>query len=212
MERWEHNGVTAHGIKPQQVGTYEDCEPGGLIILGGSKLVWEDYKNAKAFFKRDRDYDIIGINDIAALFKAEPIQHIASLHPQMLGPLRQLREVRIHGHCHTHSGRAHDGVDIVWGNITTDGGTSGIFAVKIALAMGYKKIIVCGCGLDKTGHFYDPEVPEDNVNGWFDRACQMPWEDLHKVNEYARDRVRVMSGLLSKKFGLPTYNWIYGGI
>lgn len=211
MEAWRHNGVEGHGVMPSFTGMYEKSEPGGCIILGCSKAVWDDYDAARRYFEKERHYDIIAINDIGIQFKSERIQHICSLHEAMPGPIRDLRKIRIDGHCHTHSHKEHDGVDFVWNSLATNGGTSGIFAVKIAVAMGYHKIIVCGCGLDKTGHYYDPEKPEDNVNGWFDEPCRMPWKDLHKENEQVRNRVRVMSGELKELFGKPDHDWIYRG-
>lgn len=210
MGSWTHNEIKSFGEKPWLVGEHDDREVAGCIVLGCSKSVWEDYQEAKILFKDGKHYDIIAINDIGIQFKAEHIEHIVSLHHQMPGPIRALRNVRITNHPYTHSQKAHEGVDFVWDKIATDGGTSAIFAAKIAVAMGYKKIVLCGCGIDKTGHYYDPEFPEDNDNGWFDRACQMPWEDMHKANKEAKKRIRFMSGHLMKIYGRPDYNWIYG--
>lgn len=209
MESWTHNSIKSHGDKPWLVGKYDDRKVGGCIILGGSKAVWEDYHEARVLFENQKDYDIIAINDIAALFKAENIEHICSVHQQILQPLRALRMIRITNHPYTHAQKAHEGVDFAWGNLLPNGGTSALFAVKIAMAMGYKKIILAGCGLDKTGHFYDPDIPEDNNNGWFDEACRMPWKDFHKENKEAERRVRFMSGELAKVFGTPTHEWVY---
>lgn len=203
------NGIDITVEKPALAGAYNDFEPGGCIILGGSKEVWNDYFEARKMFNKEGDYNIIAINDIAALFKAEHVDHIAAVHHEMCGPLRKLRLVRKQGHCHTHSERPAEGVDLVWGRLTRAGGTSAMFAVKIAIAMGYKKIILCGCGLDKTGHFYDPEIPEDNDHGWFDEACRAPWLDLHKANKEVRNRVRVMSGHLKKLYKKPDHGWVY---
>ena len=212
MEVWEHNGIKASGFKPSVVGQYEDRDPGGCIVMGGSKLVWDDYYEASRMFKDKKDYDIIAVNDIGAQFKKEQIQHICSLHHRIVGALKILRNERgMLEDCQTHSAKEYDGVDHAWGNIATSGGTSGFFAVKLALAMGYKKIIVCGCGIDNTGHYFDPETPSDNDSTWFDEACQAPWKDTHRDNEEARKRVRVMSGKLEGVYGKPDYNWVYEG-
>lgn len=206
-----YNGIEITVDKPALAGAYDDSNI-GLIILGGSKMVWDDYFEARAMFDHGQDYNIMAINDIAAIFKAEHLDHIVSLHGEMISALRTLRKVRIGGHSHTHSNVAHEDVDLVWGQLTTSGGTSALFAVKIAMAMGYKKIILCGCGLDKTGHFYDPEIPEDNKNGWFDEACRMPWKDFYKSNEEARTRVRFMSGELKSVYGTPSHDWVYNTV
>ena len=209
----EYNGIELRvSEKPAHAGIYNEVEPGALLILGASKLVWEDYFKARALFDKKRDYDIMAINDIASLFKAEHVNHICSVHQKIPGLVRELREVRIAGFCHTHAPRYHEGVDMVWGELTRSGGTSAMFAVKIAIAMGYKKIILCGCGLDKTGHFYDPENPEDNKNSWFDEACRAPWKDFRKDNAEAKRRVRVMSGELKELYGEPAKDWIYEGV
>lgn len=204
---WSHNGIGSELNKPSPTGAYEDSNI-SCIILGGSKEVWKDYKKAKSLFDSNEDYHIYAINHIASIFRDGRVQGIVSLHGEMCGPLRKLREVFSTSHSITHSNLPHEGVDIVWGELTREGGTSGLFAVKIALAMGYQKIIVCGCGIDNTGHFYDPEDPTENGMNRFDEACRMPWKSFHKSNVTAQERVRIMSGILRKTYGEPTKEWV----
>lgn len=210
MKRWSHNGIDSDEPENWLIGKYDGQEVGGCIILGCSRDVWTDYHAAKALFESKNDYNIIAINDMGIQFKAEHIEHIASVHQQMPGPVRALRMVRITNHPFTHSQRPYKGVDVTWGNLLPTGGTSALFAVKIAMAMGYKKIIVCGCALDKTGHYYDPEIPEDNANGWFDDSTRAPWLDFHKDIKEARRSVRFMSGDLQEIYGKPDHEWAYG--
>ncbi len=209
MESWTHNGIESCGEKHWLVGKYEDRKVGGCIILGCSKNVWDDYHKASELFDSKKDYDVIAINDIGIQFKAEHVEHLVSVHHQMPGPMRDLRVVRITNSPYTHSKKAYKGVDFVWNDLVKSGGTSAMLAMKIAVLMGYKKIVLCGCGLDKTGHYYDPEFPEDNENGWFDEACRAPWKTFYKDNKEARRRVRFMSGELKKIYGEPSHDWVY---
>jgi len=207
---WEHNGIKARGAKPALVGAYDHLRPGGCIVLGTSRKAWTDLDEALELFKSERDYDIIAINDIAHQMR-RPIAHIVSLHKEILGPLRQIRQVKMQDmeHVHTHGHRPYEGVDFVWGSIATSGGTSGLFAVKAAVAMGYSKIVVAGVGIDKTGHYYDPEDHNGNGAGVFDEACREPWKDLWRDNPEFKKRVRILSGSLMDLYGRPTQEWVY---
>jgi hypothetical protein len=145
------------------------------------------------------------VNDMAFQFKERPVTHAVSQHPELLeavkliGPLRGIAPI-------THSTCAGDGVDHVWGKLKRKGGTSSIFALKIALVMGYKKIVVCGVPLDDSGHYYDPEYRISEGSERFDYAHNSrPFRRLLK-DKTANSRVRGMSG----HFKRPTKEWLIG--
>ena len=207
----EINGIKIPSEKPALAGSYEDTGM-ACIILGSSRLLWEDYAQAIEFFDHEREYDLMAINFAAMHFKIAHVVHMCSVHSNIVGPIRKLRTWIDAGYIHTHSAEPADGVDLVWGNLTRSGGTSALFAAKIAMAMGYKKIIMCGCGLDRTGHFYDPVDPMTNHNKGFDEACRAPWKTFHKDNPEAKKRIRFMSGILKKTYGEPSREWINEGV
>ena len=63
--------------------------------------------------------------------------------------------------------------------------------------------------MDDTGHYYDPEDCKWNGSQIYDNGHRKPWEELHRDNEFARKKVRVMSGTLMELYGRPTSDWIY---
>lgn len=194
----------------EPIPSIAESSDGILIILGGGKTVWDDYKRAKKLIG-DRGYEIMCVNDIAIQFKAEPIQHCVSLHKGFAVAVRALRKERsmlehVHTHCHKHGSQ----IDFVW-DIPNVGGTSGLFAVKVAMVLGYKKIIVCGAPMDGTGHYFDPNDANENLTTKFhDKSNIMVWRQLREQGRHrvAEKRVRSMSGRTRNVLGEPTEEWL----
>jgi hypothetical protein len=211
---WENAGIRGSGDRPFMIGQMNEYYPGGLLIIAGSKSTFDDYHKAKVFFKSRTDYHILCLNMSALLFRDEHIDHIASVHGNIVNSLSVLRK-RMCGCLEdltTHSDKPHPGVQCVWGNVLDNGGTSSLFAVKIGLAMGYKRIICCGVSLDSSGHYYDTPgwvVKDGDV---FDQATRIPWVEFRRDNDLVKDRVRISSGIMSELYGQPTREWIYHGI
>lgn len=166
-----------------------------LLIVGGAKCVWDDWMNITV-----ENYDIMAIN-YTALFLGVPIHHIFSMHANILGPLRRffyqdmgmgkkqpLMPV-------THSCDSYDGVDEVW-KFNLNGGSSGCYAAAVGVALGYDKIILCGCPADNTGNFYDPPWQD----GFF-KKCRPVWEFANE--KYYEGKVFSMSGWTRKLLGGP---------
>ena len=176
-----------------------------MLILGGGRCIWEDYFAAREIMPTSCT---MAINDIAGQFKVEPIVHAVSLHARVLPAIRLLRiEKNDARSVCTHSDKRGEGVDFVW-NMANLGGTSGLFAVKIALALGCKKIILCGVPIDGTGHYFDPPDPVKNLSENFESiACLSPWNCVAQ-SQVAKDRVRSMSGNTARIFGKPTKEWV----
>jgi len=182
-------------------GEYPD-----MLILGGGVCVWDDYKQAREAMPKSY---IMCVNDIGAQFKAEQIQHIVSLHHKLLNAVMAFRKEKsmLESVC-SHSDIAASGVDCVW-NIVNNGGTSGLFALKICLILGCKKIILCGIPMDGGGHYFDPPNASLNSTARFDsKAMFYPWLDVHRDLGPIRERVRSMSGKTAKLFGKPTKEWV----
>ena len=70
-------------------------------------------------------------------------------------------------------------------------------AIYVGLAVGFERIILCGCPLDNTGHYYDPPGMETRFEEW-------TLDYLHTVGREAfRGRVLSMSGNTAKILGSP---------
>ena len=177
---------------------------GTLVILGGARCVWEDFKNFKELIG-PRKYAIMAINDIGIQIRRD-IDHMVSLHWQFLPAAKLLKPVNAHGHFHTHGDKHHDGVDFVW-PIENVGGTSAMYACKVAILLGYTKIVICGVPLDGSGHYFDPPDAEPD-NHFNDYAHKHVWAQFKDNTESARNRIRSFSGSTRDTFGLPTEVWL----
>ena len=178
-----------------------------ILILGGAKCVWEDYFEA---CKLMPSHKIMCVNDIGGQFKAEPIHHMVSLHKGFFTATKLLRKEKsmlekYYGHC---SVQARD-ADYIW-DMENVGGTSGVFATKVALAIGAKKIILCGIPMDNSGHYFDPPDASDNRTTKFgeQRGTLQPIREMKQFSQCVQQRVRSMSGNTAKIFGQPTQDWL----
>ena len=89
-----------------------------------------------------------------------------------------------------HTMGSHEGFDVDWDildeplwNRKDDirwRGSSALFAVLICLSLGYKKIYLAGCPMDKKGHWYWPETYEGPE--WLDEDYQA-WDEFAKQDE-----------------------------
>lgn len=200
---YRYRGIKVSGEKIEPVASREGQR---LLILGGSKTVWTDYFEARKLMPKP--YDIMCINDIAGVFKCEPINHIVSLHAVLCEPLRILRrEKGMVEHVITHSYKHRPGVQVCWDGVQ-EGEESGHLALKIALLMGYEKIIICGISLDNKGHFFDPKDPSMNNSTVFNvRKDDRAWEKYSHIEECAK-RTKAISGRLASIFGYPKEDWL----
>jgi hypothetical protein len=185
---------------------YDGKSNANMIILGGGRTVWEDYFFARSIMS---SAEIMCINDIGTQFKAEHIHHMVSLHVGFFPATKLLRREKglLHKYVN-HCTVKREGVDVVW-RMQNAGGTSGLFATKIALAMGSKKIILCGIPMDNTGHYFDPPEAEKNRTTKFSaqNSTLAPWRDMKK-SKLVMDRVRSMGGHTAGIFGKPTKEWV----
>ena len=95
------------------------------------------------------------------------------------------------------------GYDVDWddGRVTNEpwSGSTALFAVYVALEMGFQKIVLAGCPLDSKGHWFYP--PEELGPIWTEETYKA-WRDFSKTPE--ADRVRSLSGFTRETLGLAT--------
>lgn len=91
-------------------------------------------------------------------------------------------------------------------NQFSSGGSSGLFAVRVGIALGYDKIVLAGIPLDGTGHWYDP--PKAKPRPYLDRATRLEWAQLKQSQDAIK--VRSVSGVTKTWFGEPTEDWLDG--
>lgn len=206
---WESNGIRGRGEKaPSVAGNYS----GPAVVLGSGRCIWDDI--AKIDFEQ---VQVIAINNMIMHYKGR-VHHGVSLHPEEPPLWRQLRwtnqceESYVVTHSHRYPShikhpngefKTEHGLDFIWVLEGGRGGSSGLFAPMVGLALGYDKIILAGIPIDGSGHFFDP--PNTETKQFLGRNIQEEWENAN-VN-YFKGRVKSMSGRTMEWLGYPPDDW-----
>lgn len=171
---------------------------GPAIVCGSARCLWDDLAAAPAG-------DLVAVN-YAGIFLHDTPKHWVSIHAeafQWMLPLRVGRVWQGDGRLQagqgieTHAQHQCIGVRHVWP--AKRDGSSGLFAARVALALGYAPVILCGIPLDRGGHFYDQpgkSTGEGNYGLYLDS-----WRGAAKY-EFG-GRVFSMSGATRNLLGAP---------
>lgn len=200
-EAWEHvrqvlPASSAADVTVEPAPTVVRTPPRRALILGGAKTVWEDVEAALALSEFDC---VIAANDVGAHWSGK-LDHWVSLHPDRLA--RWILERERKGYPNGFATWAHKklaGCQI--DNTTSDWkGSSGLFAAKVALELGYNRIVLCGVPLSADGaHFFDPKPWAAFQAFRFGWIAHRPLLVPH---------VRSMSGWTQELLGAPDRNWL----
>jgi hypothetical protein len=172
------------------------------LVLGGAACVWDDVRAAKALAEEAGvSFSIVvAVNDIG--IEEPDITHWVTLHPEKFGAWQAARAAR--GYPETYIAvavdyaprRAPGRVD----RRSKDwGGSSGLYADKVALEDGASKVVLAGVPMTPTPHFFN-NTPWKNFVSY-----QHAWR--HWKNSYAR-QTRSMSGWTRELLGPPTVEWL----
>lgn len=180
------------------------------LILGGAADVWGDETAARdlAIMARAPFDAVICCNDAGAVYQGGGFLAWVSLHPDKFAPqwlpARRAKGLRdpeiIAGH------KQAAGVNYVesyaWTEMENTGsGSSGLFAVKIALGLGFDRIVLAGVPMgEKQGRFFDPAP-------WRGEHFKAAW---HRVRERIAPNVRSVSGWTRELLGAPDAEWLRG--
>ena len=199
---WECNGITGNGKKPFLCDVVKDNGPHRLMIYGTARCMWDDRKRVNEMLD-NRTHHVMTINDAAIHIMGKPIDHIVSLHKEFLGNFKRIKmAARNLGESTTHCDKEGKDITCAW-TFFNVGGTSALFGAKIAIAMGYKKIVLAGCPLDNSGHYWE-DPTRVGVLGC--GSIGMVWKDA--VRDYLKPYVRSMSGRTRDLLGEPTAEWL----
>ena len=179
-----------------------------LAIVADGPCVWDDLARFDDIIG-DRHHDYMCINEIARKFP-RPFIHFAAgdSHEEDMQEIAHALPANIHKHAYNPTSRH---FTIRW--IRKYGGWSGtstFFGIKIALAMGYMRIILIGSPLTNTGHWYDSEIqPGDPRES---RLKNLHENHLWKWTELAARPIahfiRSMSGNTRDLLGEPDEIWL----
>jgi hypothetical protein len=174
---------------------------GALLILGGARCVWDDVRSLPGGDLALEKWpgDIMATNDIGAHVH-QFIRHWTTLHEDYMAGWHAYRYGHNHGgrgHVYTHGIRANPAIHFVW-NLKIPAGNSGLFAARIALLMGYDRVVLAGVPMDGQGHFFDPPWVG---HGHFGAAELEEWKSAR--DEFFANRVRSLSGRTRDLLGAP---------
>ena len=159
-----------------------------ILILGGAKCVWKDAESLGEWI-----HPVAAVNDVGAQWKGK-LLFWASLHPRKFQIWERQRQRNNYPAGYVKYGNKH-GKPLIDYLVQDWGGSSGLFAVKIALSLGFDKIILAGVPMEAAeGHFFDKKE-------W--TACNQyraAWErHLKDIQPY----VRSCSGWTKRLLGGP---------
>lgn len=171
------------------------------VVLGGAECVWDDYERA---LQKLGGFDVtLAVNDMIKDFQGH-LDYAVSLHPgnKLEGWLaeREAKGLNRPTHIIAHnksSPSATRVVDYRFGGMSISG-SSGLYAVKVALDDGAKKIVLCGVPMDASKYYYGRP-------SWANSDQYFPaWKTHYEIyGAYTRS----YSGRTRKLLGEPTLEW-----
>lgn len=173
------------------------------IVLGCASSVWKDAEEAFSVYGYLKPI-VFAVNDIGLHFNHIHVDHLVSLHDELVTHIRGIRKIRDLDFTATHSYKHADGVDFCWREkIPNHGGTSTLFAVEIALQFNANKVIVCGTPLDNSPHYYeDQRLVNFKVFDFGKSGDTGVWTNTfeNRLAEH-KHKIRFVSGSLKHFFG-----------
>lgn len=143
----------------------------------------------------------LAVNDVAACWAGQ-IDYLVTLHPEKLPrwQAERLRQGWNEPATVAHEPPADVLMDYRFPGMNASG-SSGLFAVKVALEAGADRVVLAGVPMTATPHFFD-------AGHWGEReSFAAAWEiALPSI----RDRVRSMSGWTRALLGAPSPDWLGG--
>lgn len=190
-----------------QIDELQNKYTGNAIIVGSSPCLYDDYSEAT---KHIKGATVFALNDAAQAIHAD---FLVTLHPETM---ETFRKNSLNKNITTLSGqRSKVKYDVDhWFTNCSSGGTSAGSAIKIAIAMGFTQIILCGCPLiGGDGYFVDinsSNMPADKRVGLMPGTHQAHKTHLnnlrHESKRYPEGvTVRSMSGNTADIFGKPEF-------
>lgn len=164
------------------------------IVLGIAPCLEEDLHNVS----NHQLYDFFAIGVDCSDRVRFDIQHACSYHPYEFEEFRQRRK-RIGGNLdyvtHSHAQPA----QFIWPLVARSpfSGSSSFLGCQVAVALGYQKIILCGCPM--TG-------PNSNAKKKGYEIFQVGWQKY--APSMFNGKVRSMSGWTREFLGFPDEEWL----
>lgn len=137
---------------PKMMGKYS----GSLVICASGRCVWDDLE-ALGLHIRQGSWSVMAVNDVVMHIPLR-VDHAYSNDHISLDYWVQARRPRYkrdyHENIIKHTCKSGMSTQIIWP--LPGYGTSSLNAVFCGLCLGYDRIVLCGCPLDDSGHYFDP--------------------------------------------------------
>lgn len=197
----------SHDIIEDYMGLKPKPEKDVLLIVGDATGVLEDMEKWYQIAEGIVDYDTMAVN-YAALIVPHPIQHYAAGDAHMPDMQRVARKLPKGVLKHAWNAGS-SGFNVCWMRNGRGGwsGTSGNLAVKIGLALDYTRIVLCGCPMDKSGNWYRPFIPSNDIKAEKDHTPHL-WKWMEIACRPIGKFLKSMSGNTKDLFGYPTREWL----
>lgn len=176
-----------------------------VLIVGDATGVWEDVGR---FEGMGIEHDTMLINHVALAYPL-PYQHFLAGDSHMADMQRVAKKIpkKVIKHCWNPNSY---GFDVRWIRQAKAAGwcgTTANLAAKVAICLGYLKIVFAGIPMDNSGHWYDEYLPENDVKRQSDHRHHLwKWSELG-CRPQSR-LMRSMSGNTKDLFGEPTVGWL----
>lgn len=180
------------------------------LVIGGASCVWDDVEAALELGEYD---GAVACNDAAAAWPGK-LDAAVSLHAEKWGFWMERRRraglpppaaVIGHSTARTSILRLSDCItgyadQMIPGQ--TDTGSSGLFALKVAIFdLGFDRAVLCGIPMDPRPHFFD-------TIDWGDSAVRAHWRGWQQALPVIKDKTRSMSGRTRDLLGAPSPEWL----
>lgn len=172
------------------------------LVLGGGASVWKDVEAAKALGSFE---GVVGCND-AGVDWPGALDAYCTLHPNKMQAWRTKREAKGHPPAKVYIAHQEDkGVDRIehyrWPEMKTSG-SSGLYAVKIAMELGFERIVLCGVPLTNENHYFDSKAWKQA------NTFKEAWLAVKETRLLGR--VKSFSGWTAEQLGTPDARWLAG--
>lgn len=178
---------------------------GIAAVLGGAAGGFEELEYLRTLCRVEAVY---AVNDAAADYPGD-LAAFVTLHPEKLPHWLSIRARvdNLHKTCEVVSHEAKPGVtrvvDYRWPGMQASG-SSGLFAVKVALER-FERVVCCGIPMDADRNHYFSAEPWYEVGSFWEAWCEQAYMHI-------KDRVRSMSGRTAQLLGMPTKEFLAGGM
>jgi hypothetical protein len=172
------------------------------IVLGTAPCMWDDLERAPA------GWDIIAVNGAGFMYLA-PIALWCSAHGKYLTLWMEKRRnagAPMTFKAYGNFGQYDELGDVIAWNKPNGNGSSGLYAVLVALELGYQKLVLCGIPLEGQERFDYKEDSSKVITAQTDyQHYRLGW---NQNRDLLQKHVRSMSGWTKELLGEPDAEWL----